>query len=133
MMIELQNIEHIKGAPKFSLRAANQLIPVVYHITEKAHAEFKLLSNQLSALKAIYPNKVSAIEIQMQRIVETWETKMLKLGVLPKGLWIADFDNGQGYYCWKFPEVEIKFQHGYNDGFSGRKAVTEDENSSSPN
>lgn len=132
-MIELQNIQHTSVSPKFSLRAANQLIPIVYHITEKAHAEFKILSNQLSALRASFPDKVPVLEIKMKRIVETWETKMLKLGVIPKGLWIADFDNGQGYYCWKFPEVEIKFQHGYNDGFSGRKAVTDDENSISSN
>ena len=40
-----------------------------------------------------------------------------------KGMWLADFDAGNGYYCWKFPENEIRFWHGYKDGFSGRVEI----------
>jgi hypothetical protein len=40
-------------------------------------------------------------------------------------LWIEDFDAGDGYFCWKFPERQIEFWHHYNDGFSKRIRVEE--------
>jgi hypothetical protein len=36
---------------------------------------------------------------------------------------MADFDNGEGFYCWKYPEIKINHWHGYQDGFSGRILV----------
>ena len=43
-----------------------------------------------------------------------------RLGIEVKGLWLIDFDNGSGYYCWQYPEESLQYFHGYDDGFSGR-------------
>jgi hypothetical protein len=35
----------------------------------------------------------------------------------------VDFDNGDGYYCWCYPEHSITHYHGYSDGFAGRMKI----------
>ena len=37
----------------------------------------------------------------------TWTRDMEMLGVVVKGLWLIDFDSGEGYYCWKYPEPAV--------------------------
>lgn len=109
----------------FSLNEAQELLPLLYRITEVCSKEVRLLVKRSEALKAISPKKSAEIEKQISLIIERWNTKVTKLGVLPKGLWLADFDNGSGYYCWKFPETDIKYCHGYQDGYSARKLIYE--------
>jgi len=29
---------------------------------------------------------------------------MMRRGLEVKGLWLVDFDNGSGYYCWRYPK-----------------------------
>ena len=36
---------------------------------------------------------------------------------------VVDFDNGEGYYCWRYPEETIGHYHGYDDGFAGRMKI----------
>ncbi len=45
------------------------------------------------------------------------------LGLEAKGLWLVDFDNGEGYYCWCYPEETVAHYHGYEDGFRGRTRI----------
>ena len=45
------------------------------------------------------------------------------MGLEVKGLWLVDFDNGEGYYCWKYPESVVCHYHGYEDGFAGRMKI----------
>jgi hypothetical protein len=52
-----------------------------------------------------------------------WSEKILKLGCLPKGIWLVDFDNGEGYYCWRYGDEKIQYFHGYHEGFAGRVAI----------
>ena len=40
----------------------------------------------------------------LRDIVEAWAEAVRALGLEVKGLWLVDFDNGEGYYCWKYPE-----------------------------
>lgn len=112
----------------FTLDEAKDLLPIIYRLTETAHKEVKSLMNRLEALRGKNASVEKDLEVQINTIVEKWQQKMSRLGVSPKGLWLADFDNGNGYYCWKYPENSIGFFHGYNDGFSGRKRIeTENE------
>jgi hypothetical protein len=107
----------------FNLNDAQQLLPIIYRITDSAQKEVKLLANRVEAIKRTNVVRASEIESEINVIVEKWQDKVEKLGAKPKGLWLADFDKGDGYYCWKFPETQIAFWHGYNDGFSGRMSV----------
>lgn len=107
----------------FTLDDAQNLLPVIYRITEVAQKEVKSLVNRIEALKGRNAVTVNELEKRVNDTIDKWQQKVTKLGATPKGLWLADFDNGSGYYCWKFPENRIAYWHGYNDGFSGRKQL----------
>jgi hypothetical protein len=55
----------------------------------------------------------------LQDIVNGWADEVRALGVEVKGLWLVDFDNGEGYYCWKYPEETVGHYHGYEEGSPG--------------
>jgi hypothetical protein len=116
----LDNVVELNRERHFSVDEANALMPLLHKITLCASTEVKSLINRLDAMKADNQEYVEFVENQINDTISRWQTKLEKLGINPKGLWIADFDAGDGYYCWKYPESEIKYWHGYNDGFSGR-------------
>ena len=99
---------------------ARELLPLIYHITQSSHGRVKKLVNQLEAFKNANKDKAEELEKEINSQIGIWQEKIQKLGAHPKGLWLVDFDKGDGYFCWKFPENDILFWHGYQDGFSGR-------------
>lgn len=104
----------------FTLDQAQEMLPLIYRITEDSAKQVKYLMACVTALGS--EKSVRALELQDQAnlVIDKWQHKIERLGARPKGLWLADFDNGDGYYCWKFPEVKILYKHGYQDGFTGR-------------
>ena len=54
---------------------------------------------------------------------EAWARTLGKEGLEAKGIWLVDFDNGSGYYCWRYPEDSLQFYHSYEDGFQGRMRI----------
>jgi len=121
--MSLENVIEINRRKTFSLVDARTLLPIIYRFTEEASKEVKLQVNRIEAYSDKSHPSVSVIENEINQIINKWQAKVEKLGASPKGLWMADFDNGEGYYCWKFPENEIKHWHGYQDGYSGRMLI----------
>lgn len=120
----MEKIFEINRKKIFSLPEANDIVPVLVRVTKASQLDIK----KAMALFDAIADKSSAAgreaELEINQIIDRWHSKVEKLGGQPKGLWLADFDFGGGYYCWKYPETEIKFWHGYKDGFSGRKEIT---------
>lgn len=116
----IHSIVSIDDKRVFTLKEAKDLLPLVYRITEEANKEVARHVNRIDAMNGSNPALVSEIKMQIEQVSEVWRKKLVRLGVHPKGIWLADFDNGEGYYCWKFPENDIRFWHGYQDGYSGR-------------
>ncbi len=107
----------------FTLEEATKLLPVVAHITCESKRRVQVLMDKLE-LESVYHNRVSSeLEDQINLIVDVWAEKLRKLGVRAQGLWIADFDSGDGYFCWKHPEERLLYWHGYDEGFSGRLPI----------
>ena len=125
-MVEIISYNTVRS---FTLEEAQNLLPLVYRLTEEVSKKSKYLMSCIEAL----PDKKSAraveIQGQMNELIDKWQNKIERLGARPKGLWLADFDNGNGYYCWKFPEVKILYKHGYQDGFTGRILISSNEES----
>lgn len=122
----MKNVIEINRKRLFSHHEVSQLLPLVYRLTDEAQLEVKKIMNFIEAHGDKQSAEVVELETRLNEIVARWQMKIEKLGGEPKGLWLADFDNGQGYFCWKFPETQICYWHGYQDGFTGRILIGEE-------
>ena len=91
----------------FTYEEAADLLPQVQRLTDEAVAAIDELADDESSTA-------------YQRVVSTWAESLVAMGLEIKGLWLVDFDNGSGYYCWSHPEPSLQYFHGYEDGFRGR-------------
>ena len=110
------------NAPIFSLEQARTLLPEVKHLTADAVRRAESLASQLHGLAEDDPQHVS-LSASLREVVDGWADQVRALGLEAKGLWLVDFDNGQGYYCWSYPEATISHYHAYDDGFAGRMSI----------
>lgn len=108
----------------FSLAEAEALFPLVRKITQAAHQELEPVRRNLEAMIPSNP-LIRDVEREYEAIVKRWVAKMERLGLVVKGLWLVDFDTGDGYLCWKFPELKLGHYHGYHEGFTGRRPLRE--------
>jgi hypothetical protein len=106
----------------FSLSEACRLLPEVKHLTADAVRQAELLAVQLRGLPEEDPEHES-LSAALQGVVEQWVERVRALGLEAKGPWLVDFDNGEGYYCWCYPEATVAHYHGYDEGFSGRTRI----------
>ena len=113
----------------FSLTEVQTLLPLVYQLTEESSKRTKYLMSCIGALRDNKSPRALELQNEVNEVIDKWQSKIERLGAKPKGMWLADFDNGTGYYCWKFPEVKILFKHGYQDGFTGRILISSNEES----
>ena len=125
MLSSTQSITQIGSCEEprlFSLEEAEQLLPLVQRITIEAFAELQPIRHKLENLLSTDPRLV-AVENEYERVVKRWVNKMERLGLVVKGLWLVDFDTGDGYLCWKYPELRIAHYHDYSTGFAGRRPL----------
>lgn len=109
-------------ARQFSLEEASRLLPSVKLVTAEAVREAEELSRELRIHGEAHP-KHEVLSEQLDSVVSRWAHRLKELQVEAKGLWLVDFDNGDGYYCWQYPEEAITHYHGYDEGFSGRMKI----------
>ena len=103
----------------FSYADAVALLPEVRRLTEKA---YETVQNDGSHPAPDGLPEANAQE-RLSAVVKEWAETLTGMGLEVKGLWLVDFDNGSGYYCWRYPESGLHFYHSYEDGFSGRMAI----------
>ena len=108
----------------FTLAEAEELFPVVRAITEAAWQELEPVRKRLESMVPSNP-RAREVERDYETIVKRWMAKMARLGLVVKGLWLVDFDTGDGYLCWKFPELRIGHYHGHQEGFGARRLLRE--------
>jgi hypothetical protein len=108
--------------PIFSLDDARALLPKVKRLTAEAVVRAEALAGELQRVPEQDPAHAQ-LSAALQDIVNGWTEAIRALGVEVKGLWLVDFDNGEGYYCWKHPEDTVAHYHGYEEGFAGRISI----------
>jgi hypothetical protein len=107
----------------FTLEEARALLPRVKEITQHSYEIVEELQTQLES--AEHPRDVRRLEAQVHEVLQRWAAAVKELGVEVKGLWLADFDSGDGYYyCWQLGEDDIEHFHRYETGFAGRRPIT---------
>jgi hypothetical protein len=106
----------------FTLDDARAMLPEIQKMTAAAARQVEPLVAQLEALEEDSPEHAH-LEASVSLIVTAWAEAVRDFGAEAKGLWLVDFDAGNGYYCWKHPEATLSHYHGYEDGFAGRMKI----------
>ena len=107
------------GGRRWSLEAARILLSDVRARTERAVSVIEELEGSQGQCVVGSPKGSDSAE-SVQRALSEWVREMEALGVEVKGPWLIDFDCGTGYYCWRWPERELDYFHGYDEGFASR-------------
>ncbi len=106
----------------FSYRQALESLPQVRQITLDAVERVEALSHRIQSREELR-RKLPEIEAATRSIFDDWQRRIRSLGCHPKGMWLVDWDSGDGYYCWRYPEPTIGHHHGYVEGFEGRVPI----------
>ena len=106
----------------FSLDEARALLPEVKLLTADAVRRVEDLTSRMETVHETDSSRAS-IESDIEDAIREWSLAIEELGLEAKGLWLVDFDNGQGYYCWCFPEDTVSHFHDYDGGFRGRMKI----------
>ena len=110
------------GSRVFTLEDARAMLPQIQDLTAAASRELDPLMEQLERADENGPEH-PRLHDSITLVVTTWAEAVQGLGAEAKGLWLVDFDAGNGYYCWKHPEPTVSHYHGYDDGFAGRMKI----------
>lgn len=101
----------------FTLEEANAMVPWLMEVTREAEDKVKIVH--------VNAGKSNAADGLLQEIIQHWAETVFKLGALPKQPFTVDFDSGNDYFCWEYPEEMINFRHGYQEGYVGRHRIEE--------
>jgi hypothetical protein len=110
----------------WTLEEARDIFPKVKQITK----EYNERTLELSILirDTILPeNKMEEMEEEINDLIREWADLIRSMDIDAKGVWLIDFDNGKGYYCWKIGEEELLYEHSYEDGYAGRRLIQDKE------
>lgn len=110
------------GERRWTLEAAREIFPDVRKRTRRAVEECAALAEKRDALGPDAAER-ETLERRIAQVLGRWSREMDALGLEVKGVWLVDFDNGSGYYCWRWPEEQLAYFHGYEDGFDGRTRI----------
>jgi hypothetical protein len=108
-----------QGKRIFSYDEALNTFPLVRDLTAAAVRQIDALINNLGSRDELDVRR-DELEEARERIVRAWTREVTALGCEVKGVWLVDWDSGDGYYCWRHPEQSIAFFHTYDEGFAGR-------------
>jgi hypothetical protein len=106
----------------FTLTEARELLPVVQEMTADAVRQAEALADAMDDLADDDPQR-TVLGGELKIVVDDWAERIRTMGLEAKGLWLVDFDNGEGYYCWQHPEASLSHYHGYDEGFAGRMKI----------
>nr|WP_320132516.1 DUF2203 family protein [uncultured Holophaga sp.] len=110
----------------FTIEEARGLLPQVKTMTQPVFQLAASLSEELEEAegRGDVPRAEEARE-RLNALVESWAGAIGDLGPEVKGLWLVDFDSGDGYWCWAYPEDDLGYWHSYAEGFGGRVPLEE--------
>src|SRR5262249_36379347 len=106
----------------FSYEEALETFPTVRDLTAAAVRQVEAVLGAVQSRDELVARQ-EEIQEACDQLVQEWARQVGRLGCEVKGMWLVDWDSGDGYYCWRFPEQTISFFHTYEDGFAGRMPI----------
>jgi hypothetical protein len=110
------------GKRIFSYEEALETFPTVRDLTAEAARRVEAVSRAAGGPDDPETRR-SEVEEACARIMEAWAREISSFGCVVKGAWLVDWDCGDGYYCWRFPEETLSHFHTYEEGFAGRMPI----------
>ena len=101
-------IEISQQAKLFDLAEAKALLPTVAKITQGHYQNWLPIKLRLQKMLSNDPRR-ARLECEYESQVDQWRAKIKRVGALPVGLWVVDFDVGEGSLNWQFPELSLAF------------------------
>ncbi|MBX7231987.1 MAG: DUF2203 family protein [Bdellovibrionales bacterium] len=115
----------IRGNRLFSFSQAQQVLPIIRRITGRFFEPVENLIHQLERSKDSPAVNLRDLEAKLDSLILEWHRKVIKLGGQPKGLWMVDFNSGDGYYSWSYPEMELEYWRKHNTRFEERGKISQ--------
>lgn len=104
----MAEITSINQKRTFGWVEATALLPVVRRITQEAVAHAESLAVRYEALP-VESTIRRELEVELERVILAWAAKVQKLGAEAKGLWLVDFDAGDGtVWAWRYPDGDLE-------------------------
>lgn len=103
MRVEIAPFEKL-----FNLAEAKNLLPLVKSVTQKHQSELEPVQDRLNRMLSNDPRR-NPIEQEYQQLVSRWKAKIEKLGANVRGLWVVEFNVGEGSISWRYPELGLSY------------------------
>ena len=104
----MDNVIPIHSHRTFTKGDVEQILPIVKRMTERAASTFDDLKEQLHWTPKDEPS-FKRLQREIDLIVTRWATKVSRLGCEPKGIWLVDFDSGDGWFSWRYGDEELSY------------------------
>ena len=120
----IASIGHPGETRQFSLSEAKQVLPILRKLTAASSEELAPYQDQMTAMLDCDPRQ-SPMKGEFEQIVRKWISQVQRLGLRVSGLWEVGFDTGDGYLCWRHPELRLAYFRYYEEDFSRRRPITQ--------
>jgi hypothetical protein len=98
----------IHSRRKFTRQEAEEILPIVKRITARTAATVDDLQDEMKFVPKDEP-LYTRLVIRMQSEVKLWATRVFQLGCEPTGIWLVDFDAGDGWFSWRLGDDDLAF------------------------
>lgn len=108
----------------FTLEEARAMLPRLKGITQPVYELAESLAEELADLDEHNERKnAEELRERLKNLVDSWSGAIQDMHGEVKGLWLVDFDAGDGFWCWAYPEEDLSHWHSYEDGFGARVPI----------
>lgn len=109
----------------FTQEEARSMMPQVRALTRPAFELASSLAEELRTMEqAKDETRAEELRERLQTLAESWSKAIRELGPDVSGLWLVDFDSGDGYWRWGYPDTDLSPWHSHADGFTGRVEIS---------
>ena len=92
----------------FSLEETRDLFGLVQQVTTKHQRQLSPIQARLDKMLSNDPRR-RFVEAEFEEVVSRWKSKIERLGAKVCGLWVVEFDVGDGALCWRYPELSLQY------------------------